>query len=72
MERSAGGRFARKEGQTQFGASGEMAEMLFPRGRPAAAAQVLHTDAFDRVTDDAQIERRRGRTLFAMDAKRIG
>jgi hypothetical protein len=69
---SIGGRFARKERESLLGAGGQTAEVLLPFGRPAAAAQVQHADALDRVTDVTEIEVRCGRTLFAMDAKRIG
>ena len=71
MARSVGGGFAGKERQALLGASGETAEVLFPFGRPAAAAQVQHADALDRVTYFTEIEVRCGRTLFAMDAQRF-
>jgi len=72
VEGSIGGWFAGEEREAQFGAGGETAEVQLPFGRPTAAAQVQHTDTFDRVADRTQIKLRRGRTLFAMDAQRFG
>lgn len=57
-----------EQGKALAGSRGEVAEALFPLGRPSATAQVEPADALDRVAGRAKAESGNGGLPFAMEA----